>query len=147
MAENICEFLTEAAATGWTTIQNKLFEMGLALHDEIVEERWEKIAELVEGKSAEDVKRHYELLLEDVENIEADQILLPKYTNVGTTAGRKVGFVSQGDKEELPAFELSSCIPSKGTVSRADQGRKKGTPWSPEEHRQGLLYILLHCLP
>lgn len=139
MAEGSCDLPTEAPTGSWTVNQNKLFETALAVHDENVEDRWEKVAKLVEGKSAEDVKRHYDLLIEDVSNIEGDQILLPKYTNVGPAATKKLGFSSEGDREELAAHGPASFMPSKGTLSRAEQERRKGIPWTEEEHRLFLL--------
>ncbi|KAF2305931.1 hypothetical protein GH714_008947 [Hevea brasiliensis] len=49
----------------WSPRENKLFEKALALYDKETPERWENIAKAVGGKSAEEVKRHYEILIED----------------------------------------------------------------------------------
>ncbi|KAK6773065.1 hypothetical protein RDI58_028303 [Solanum bulbocastanum] len=62
----------------WTKNQNKKFEEALALFDKDTPDRWHNIARCVGGKSAEEVKRHYELLVKDVMKIENDQVPLPK---------------------------------------------------------------------
>ncbi|KAK8619143.1 hypothetical protein V6N13_133110 [Hibiscus sabdariffa] len=50
--------------TSWTTKQNKMFEKALAKYDQDTPDRWHNIAKAVGGKSAEEVKRHYEILWE-----------------------------------------------------------------------------------
>uniref|UniRef100_A0A0D9V3B3 Uncharacterized protein n=1 Tax=Leersia perrieri TaxID=77586 RepID=A0A0D9V3B3_9ORYZ len=56
----------------WTKQQNKLFERGLAVYDTDAPDRWHNVARYMGGtKSAEEVRRHYELLYDDVELIEA----------------------------------------------------------------------------
>uniref|UniRef100_A0A453DFV9 Myb-like domain-containing protein n=1 Tax=Aegilops tauschii subsp. strangulata TaxID=200361 RepID=A0A453DFV9_AEGTS len=61
-----------AGAGGWTREQEKAFENALATVDEEEgEAMWDKIADAVEGKTPEEVRRHYELLVEDVDGIEA----------------------------------------------------------------------------
>ncbi|PKU86951.1 Protein RADIALIS-like 6 [Dendrobium catenatum] len=71
----------------WTSEQNKLFERALAVYDEETPERWEKVASAVGGKSAEEVKIHYELLVEDLKHIESGSVPLPNYKFSGS--GRK----------------------------------------------------------
>ncbi|KAL9264889.1 RADIALIS-like 6-like protein [Drosera capensis] len=61
-------------ASSWTSAQNKLFEQALALYDKDTPDRWQKIARVVE-KSVEEVKRHYELLVEDIKHIESGRAL------------------------------------------------------------------------
>lgn len=63
----------------WTTRQNKLFENALALYDEDTPDRWEKIAKAVADKSAEEVKRHYEILVQDLTDIENGLVPIPNY--------------------------------------------------------------------
>ncbi|KAK7406708.1 hypothetical protein VNO78_08338 [Psophocarpus tetragonolobus] len=66
-------------ASSWTGRQNKLFEEALAIYDRETPERWHNVARAV-GKTVEEVKRHYEILKEDVKRIERGQIPLPTYT-------------------------------------------------------------------
>lgn len=68
-------------ASSWTPRQNKLFEEALAIHDRETPDRWQNVARVV-GKSVEDVKRHYEILKEDIKRIERGQIPLPNYTGM-----------------------------------------------------------------
>ncbi|MBA0766976.1 hypothetical protein Gotri_015959, partial [Gossypium trilobum] len=56
--------------SGWSWEENKLFEVALALVDEQQPDRWEVIAAIVGGeKSAEDMQKHYVVLLEDLQYI------------------------------------------------------------------------------
>lgn len=59
-------------SSSWTDKQNKLFEYALAIYDKDTPDRWQNIARAVGGgKSAEDVKRHYEKLYRDVQHIDS----------------------------------------------------------------------------
>ncbi|KAM7276952.1 hypothetical protein ACFE04_018818 [Oxalis oulophora] len=59
----------------WSWEENKLFEVALALVDEGHPDRWEVVAAMVGGKkTAEDVKKHYVILLEDVQFIESGKL-------------------------------------------------------------------------
>jgi hypothetical protein len=71
---------SSSTATNWTSEENKLFEKALAIYDKDTPDRWNNVASMVGGgKSTEEVKRHYEILLEDFNSIEAGQVPLPKY--------------------------------------------------------------------
>jgi hypothetical protein len=63
----------------WTTKQNKQFEKALALYDKDTPDRWQNVAKAVGGKSVEEVRRHYEILVQDLINIESGQVPLPNY--------------------------------------------------------------------
>nr|GME11277.1 protein RADIALIS-like 1 [Ipomoea batatas] len=55
----------------WTAEQNKEFEKALAVYDKDIPDRWSNVAKAVGGgKTAEDVKIHYQLLVRDVFYIE-----------------------------------------------------------------------------
>lgn len=66
----------------WTTKQNKAFEKALAVYDQDTPDRWSNVAKAVGGKTADEVKRHYELLVEDVKFIESGRVRYP-YRNSG----------------------------------------------------------------
>uniref|UniRef100_A0ACD5TD97 Uncharacterized protein n=1 Tax=Avena sativa TaxID=4498 RepID=A0ACD5TD97_AVESA len=69
-----------AARAGWTPKQNKLFEQALAVHDRDTPDRWHNVARAVGGgKSANDVRRYYELLVHDIARIEAGNVPFPAY--------------------------------------------------------------------
>ncbi|CAL5384964.1 unnamed protein product [Camellia sinensis] len=56
--------------SNWSAKQNKLFENALAIYCQDTPERWDNVARAVGGgRTVEDVKRHYELLVEDVKLI------------------------------------------------------------------------------
>lgn len=60
---------------GWSWEENKLFELALAVVDEQHPDRWQVVAAMVGGKkSAEDVQKHYVILLEDLQVIESGQL-------------------------------------------------------------------------
>ncbi|KAH7682750.1 SANT/Myb domain-containing protein [Dioscorea alata] len=71
--------LSRSSGSSWTTKQNKMFERALAVFDKDTPDRWQNVARAVEGKSAEEVKRHYELLIEDLNHIESGQVPFPTY--------------------------------------------------------------------
>ncbi|KAK6945550.1 hypothetical protein RJ641_013094 [Dillenia turbinata] len=80
----------------WTAMQNKAFEKALAVYDKDTPDRWHNVARAVGGKTAEEVKRHYEILVEDVKYIESGHVPFPNYR---TSKGRGQG--NTHDDEEL----------------------------------------------
>jgi len=97
----------------WTKKQNKLFEQALAVYDKDTPDRWHNIARAVGGKSAEEVRRYYELLEEDVKHIESGKVPFPAYHCPGgrrrrpQLRGRQVQRVNSLDGE------LASSAPSR----------------------------------
>ncbi|KAM6591664.1 transcription factor RADIALIS isoform X2 [Cannabis sativa] len=72
--------LRSSSSSSWTAMQNKQFERALALYDKDTPDRWLKVARAVGGnKSPEEVKRHYEILEEDIKHIESGKIPFPNY--------------------------------------------------------------------
>ncbi|XP_051126944.1 protein RADIALIS-like 5 [Andrographis paniculata] len=70
-------------SSSWTPMQNKQFERALAVYDKDTPDRWQNIARAVGGKTAEEVKRHYEILVEDLKHIESGKVPFPKYKSNG----------------------------------------------------------------
>lgn len=69
------------------------------------------------------IKRRYDQLEEDIKNIESGRVPIPNYPDTNgtaSTASRKPGKASSSKKE-------------------AQNERKKGIPWTEEEHRLFLL--------
>ncbi|KAJ9179602.1 hypothetical protein P3X46_011372 [Hevea brasiliensis] len=97
----------------WTREQDKAFENAFATY-------------------AEDIKLHYELLVEDLNQIEAGCVPLPNYSssegsmnyagNEGTS--KKGGHLAYHNNE----FKHGN------KASRSDQERRKGIAWTEEEH-------------
>lgn len=83
MASSSLSKKKQASDSSWTPKQNKLFEKALAKYDKETPDRWQNVAKAVGGKSAEEVKRHYEILLEDLRHIESGHVPIPNYKSSG----------------------------------------------------------------
>ncbi|XP_038720055.1 transcription factor SRM1-like [Tripterygium wilfordii] len=122
----------------WTREQDKTFENALATHPEDSPDRWEKIAADVPGKTLEEIKEHYELLVEDVNQIESGCVPLPNYTTSSEGSPSHAGNEGTGKKGgHFGHYNSESNHGSKG--SRSDQERRKGIAWTEDEHRLFLL--------
>lgn len=67
-----------SSSSSWTAKQNKQFEKALAKFDKDTPDRWQNVAKAV-GKSEEEVKRHYQILVEDLKHIESGNVPFPNY--------------------------------------------------------------------
>ncbi|OWM87241.1 hypothetical protein CDL15_Pgr019288 [Punica granatum] len=74
-----------SASSSWTPKQNKAFEKALAVYDKDTPDRWHNVAKAVGGKTAEEVQRHYQVLVEDVQTIESGRVPFPNYRTTGAT--------------------------------------------------------------
>ncbi|GKD54912.1 RADIALIS-like protein 1 [Tanacetum coccineum] len=63
----------------WTAKQNKAFERALAVFDKDTPDRWHNVAKAVPGKTAEEVERHFQRLVEDISSIESGRVPFPYY--------------------------------------------------------------------
>ncbi|KAL3639148.1 hypothetical protein CASFOL_017055 [Castilleja foliolosa] len=79
--------MASSSAT-WSSKQNKQFEEALAMFDKDTPDRWHNIAKAVSGKSAEEVRRHYEALVKDIMQIETDQVPIPNYRAISGNNNR-----------------------------------------------------------
>ncbi|GKV21153.1 hypothetical protein SLEP1_g31160 [Rubroshorea leprosula] len=75
--------MSSRGSGSWTAEENKAFEKALAVYDKDTPDRWNNVAKAVGGKTPEEVKRHYELLVEDVKHIESGQVPFPNYRTAG----------------------------------------------------------------
>lgn len=151
-----------SSASVWNKEEDKAFENAIAMHwiDEESEEQWEKIAELVPSKSMEELKQHYQMLVDDVSAIEAGHTPLPNYaaaeeatSSSKDTAARASSGASASDKRlncghgggfSALAHDTSGHGGKGG--SRSDQERKKGIPWTEEEHRYFYILLVHHII-
>ncbi|KAE9594380.1 hypothetical protein Lal_00001186 [Lupinus albus] len=67
--------------SSWTVLQNKRFEKALVFYNKDTKDRWQNIANVVGDKSAEEIERHYQILVEDIEKIESGLIPIPEYNS------------------------------------------------------------------
>lgn len=139
---------TMATPISWSREEEKAFENAIAMHwiEEDLKEKWEQIASMVPSKSLEELKQHYQLLVEDVSAIEAGNVPLPNYVGEEATSSTKD---SQGFSGVLPTDKRVTCGYGSGFLglghdssgqggkggSKSDQERRKGIPWTEEEHR------------
>lgn len=128
----------ESKGTKWTPEENKRFENALALFDKDTPDRWYNVAAMIPGKTVNDVINQYRELVDDISDIEAGLIPIPGYGSNSFTLEWLTNQGGGGGYDGLKQFygpggkRNSSARPS-------DHERKKGVPWTEEEHRQFLL--------
>ncbi|KAF3789992.1 RADIALIS-like 1 protein [Nymphaea thermarum] len=89
---------SRSATSSWTSKQNKSFETALAVYDKETPDRWKNVAAMVGGKTAEEVKRHYELLMEDLRSIESGNVPFPNYrSSIDDNRGRATTGLAEED--------------------------------------------------
>lgn len=125
--------LEEAEGEGkWTREEDEAFETALAdalpwkseEEDEGDMRRWEELVGKVGTKTIEEVRKHYETLVDDIGAIEAGKVEVPNY--VGE------------EEEEVEKEKGSESVDGgggKSGLSKAEQERRKGIPWTEEEHK------------
>lgn len=64
----------------WSAKENKDFETALAEFDKDTPDRWANVARAVGSRTVEEVMRHYQILVEDLNRIESGRVPFPKYT-------------------------------------------------------------------
>jgi hypothetical protein len=126
----------EGGSGAWTREQEKAFENAVATtaaeDADGGDARWEKIAAAVEGKTAGEVRRHYELLVEDVEGIDSGRVPLPTYS-ADCGAAEEGGGGGGGKKGSGGGG--GGGHGEKGSAKSAEQERRKGIAWTEDEHR------------
>ncbi|CAL4963414.1 unnamed protein product [Urochloa decumbens] len=141
--------MTTAAA--WTREEDKAFENAVAAAaappaDGPPDDGWfAALAASVPARTAEEVRRHYEALVEDVSAIDAGCVPLPRYAGEAessaatpdgaASAPKDGGGGGSGHRRE----ERKSGVDVGKSCSKAEQERRKGIPWTEEEHRLFLL--------
>ncbi|CAN4118197.1 unnamed protein product [Withania somnifera] len=131
----------ENKGTKWTAEENKRFEDALALFDEETPDRWYNVAAMIPGKTVNDVIKQYRELVEDITDIEAGFIPLAGYTTSNNSF--TLEWINH-DREEGVSHDFNKRFygpSSKRNSSNrsSEHERKKGVPWTEEEHRQFLL--------
>jgi hypothetical protein len=102
-----------------------MFEQALVLFPEGSPNRWERIADQLH-KSAGEVREHYEVLVHDVFEIDSGRVDVPDYMDDSAAAAAgwdSAGQISFGSKH-------------------GESERKRGTPWTENEHKYVSLSII-----
>ncbi|RZB41919.1 tRNase Z TRZ1 isoform X1 [Glycine soja] len=121
------------SSSEWSREQDKAFKNALATHPEDDSDRWEKIAADVPGKTIEEIKQHYELLVEDINQIESGCVPLPSYNSSSEGSTSHASDEGAGKKGSGPGHYSGES--NHGTkASRSDQERRKGIAWTEDEH-------------
>lgn len=126
--------MPESKRTKWTQEENKWFESALAIFDKETPDRWTNVASFIPGKSVYDVKRQYEELEADISSIEAGLVPSPVYMTSS--------FTLELVDDRGSSFSSFRKRPSMGRS--CDHERKKGVPWTEDEHRRFLMGLERH---
>ncbi|KFK24624.1 hypothetical protein AALP_AA8G003400 [Arabis alpina] len=143
--ENTNWFFQEVREATWTVEENKRFEKALAfLDDKDNPESWRKIADLIPGKTVDDVIKRYKELEDDVSDIEAGLVPIPGYggdASAGTTGDYYFGMENTGFGYDygVGGKRSSSAMSDDFRLPMPEKERKKGVPWTEEEHRRFLM--------
>lgn len=137
----------------WTPAENKAFENALAEFDTNTPDRWQRVAAMVAGKSVTDVIRHFGELEGDVSNIEAGLVPIPGYSNSNSNGNVNGNGNSNSSSNTSSSFTLAwgsgqsydalnhysygttTGTRSSSSTRSSNRERKKGVPWTKEEHR------------
>lgn len=125
----------------WTREEDKAFENALAIYSDD-SAPWEKIAAAIPGRTVDEIKNHFEVLVADVNSIESGLLPLPHYADSFKKSRKRTAHVAvdikgkwsgknQGEQSGHNESESSSWEKS----ARSYRGRKRSIPWSKEEHR------------
>ncbi|KAK6135815.1 hypothetical protein DH2020_030423 [Rehmannia glutinosa] len=130
LVSNSSWLIQQGHSTSWTKEENKQFESALAIFDEKTPNRWFHVAAMIPGKSVYDVINQYRELVADVSDIEAGLVPVP-------------GYLASSFTLELADHRRFDVYRKRGRPN-SDQERKKGVPWTEEEHRRFLLGLQKH---
>ncbi|KAL7156640.1 hypothetical protein ABFS83_02G022400 [Erythranthe nasuta] len=81
--------MASSSIRSWSAKENKAFEQALAVFDKDTPDRWANVARAVGGRTPEEVKRHYDILVEDINSIETGRVPFPKYRTTTASNGTK----------------------------------------------------------
>ncbi|KAL9225027.1 hypothetical protein vseg_000999 [Gypsophila vaccaria] len=117
----------------WTREEDKLFEEAVVIYSAIQSDdvKWAKIAGRVPGRSLDEVRDHYDDLVYDVDQIDSGRVDPPSYSDDGGLT--QWGRLCFGDPN------VAAKDGGREKKQFADLERKRGTPWTEEEHRLFLI--------
>ncbi|CAI0544168.1 unnamed protein product [Linum tenue] len=104
----------------WTWSEDRQFEIALVMFPDDTPDRWERIAGQIPGKSVAQVFQHYEDLVQDVTQIDAGGC----------------DWLLGGDEDD--GGQVMTCLGSGKEQRETASERRRGSPWTEEEHRRFL---------
>ncbi|XP_022868059.1 transcription factor SRM1-like [Olea europaea var. sylvestris] len=112
----------------WTAEENILFENALAEVDPSNPAFFENVAYRVPWRSIDEIKSHYQALVEDIELIQSGIYQIPKSE-----------IDDQDNKDELQERNEKECPSPAPKKTCNSQKRRRGVPWTEEEHQLFLM--------
>ncbi|KAG6466963.1 transcription factor SRM1-like [Zingiber officinale] len=117
----------------WTREEDKVFERALVVYPDGTPERWSVIAAELSGRSAVEAWERYQALVEDCRMIERGLVEVPDCWDAVD------GSDGDGGSEGPSDGSAWKQAPPPGGRSRGrGEERKRGVPWTEEEHRSFL---------
>ncbi|KAJ0967953.1 hypothetical protein J5N97_024870 [Dioscorea zingiberensis] len=121
---------TLSTSSPWSWEENKLFEKALVEFPEETPQRWVLIASRIPGKSVQDLLIQYHMLRKDVDAIEAGATDLPVYPD-----DEEMNDLEKQVSSNWMQMNNSGCSWSSETNKNETNKRKRGNPWTEEEHK------------
>ncbi|XP_010543616.1 PREDICTED: transcription factor DIVARICATA-like isoform X2 [Tarenaya hassleriana] len=115
-------------ANYWTRTEDKMFEEALVTFSELMPDRWQRISEILR-RSQSEVYDHYYALVHDVSEIDSGRVNVPAYADHSPASC------------DSPATVAATRTTPKSLRVKRDgtEKKKKGTPWTENEHRLFLI--------
>ena len=140
-------------SVSWTWEEDKFFETSLAQYDGswpiMGDDYWSRLQEKMPQKGVQDLKDRFTRLEDDVRAIESGLVPLPDFEDDSDHVTAEVTFdfvPTKPIKAQAPASALAPAPPaapaakkSKPAPKTGEQERRKGVPWTEDEHRLFLL--------
>ncbi|KAL3651858.1 hypothetical protein CASFOL_004860 [Castilleja foliolosa] len=109
----------KSSIRGWTYEENKVFENALAETETASPAFFETVASKIPWKSTEEIKEHYRVLVDDLNMIETGLFPVPDY--------------------QVDQMEANSKDENIDAKTRSGLQRRRGVPWTEEEHQLFLM--------
>ncbi|XP_010274764.1 PREDICTED: transcription factor DIVARICATA-like [Nelumbo nucifera] len=119
--------------TRWTWNENKLFENALVEFNLDSPDIFKNIASRVPGKTIEQIKKHYQDLIQDIETIYSGHFPLPNYKEIEKDPESKAPNQAKMDKETSPSAGKPTSNKGKGVKL-----------WTEEEHQMFVLGLEIY---